>query len=250
MCNSTTRLALYPLTVTAHDPPTTPLPLPETAGRIDPSIKTLLLFGGSFDPPHKGHVNLPLMAARHLEAALDEPKGVWIVYIPAARSPHKSVQPRASDAQRVEMLSLATAHLPRCAVWTDEIDRAAHSPGTPSYTIDTLKRLRASLDQRAGEDIRLRLLIGADQAAALERWREPLAISALAEPLVMARPGTDAGSFPASLGEWSRRLLPIPTLEASSTAVRDAIAASDSTAIKRLLDPQVAAYIASSGLYN
>ena len=223
-----------------------------TGGRVDRSIQTVLLCGGSFDPPHKGHVHLPLLAARHIEQRLDQPRGVWLVYVPAGRSPHKSAQPEATDAQRLAMLTLATEHLPRCAVWTDEIDRAAAAPGRPSYTVDTVRRLRSWLDDHGGDEVRLRLLIGADQAAAFDRWREPEAIIALAEPLVMARPGgTDGPSvFPASLGDWSRRLLPIPTLDVSSTAVREAVHAGDAAVVKRSLDPRVADYIEGEGLYR
>jgi nicotinate-nucleotide adenylyltransferase len=244
------------------DAPITPVPLPMNGDRVDTSVRTLLLVGGSFDPPHKAHVHLPLLAARHLEAKLDEPKGVWIVYIPASRSPHKNQRPHATDAQRTEMLTLATGHLPRCAVWTDETDRAANSGGA-SYTVDTLRRLRTWLDNHGGEDVRLRLLIGADQAAAFDRWREPGVIVVLAEPLVMQRaewnPDRAGGApaltshpqgFPAGMGDWSRRLLPIPTMDISSTAVRSAIAAGESSAAAKMLDPQVASYITAHGLYR
>lgn len=236
-------------------------------GRVDPSVRTLLIVGGSFDPPHKAHVHLPLLAARHLEARLDEPKGVWIVYIPASRSPHKDERPHATDTQRIEMLTLATGHLPRCAVWTDELDRAAFGEsgasggGGASYTVDTLRRLRTWLDGHGGGDVRLRLLIGADQAAAFDRWREPQAIIALADPLVMQRAGAPAPTLPAGLSDWSRRILPIPTMDISSTAVRGALAAGvkgeadeitaeRAAAAAKALDPQVASYIAAHGLYR
>lgn len=219
--------------------------------RVDPSVRTLLLFGGSFDPPHKGHVSLPLLAARHMERLLDEEKGVWVLYIPAARSPHKLAAPTATDGQRLEMLSLATSHLPRCAVWTDEIDRA--TAGAPSFTVDTLRRLRLWLDDHGGEDVRLRLLIGADQAAALGRWREPEAIVALADPLVMARDAEGDAvppQMPAGLGDWARRMLPTGKLEASSSLVRAALAAGDAGTLKRMLDASVAAFIEREGLYR
>lgn len=242
------RVAATTLYRVPDQPPITPPPLPMRGSRVDSSLRTLLLFGGSFDPPHKGHVNLPLLAVRHLERMLDEEKGVWVLFLPAARSPHKNSAPAATDAQRIEMLTLATAHLPRCAIWTDEIDRAR--PGEPSYTVDTLRRLREWLDDHGGDEVRLRLLIGADQAAALDRWREPEAIVALAEPLVMAREVGGAAVFPAALGEWSRRLLPIPKLDISSTAARAAIASGDAAAIKRTLDAPVADYIKANGLYR
>ncbi len=219
--------------------------------RVDPSVRTLLLFGGSFDPPHKGHVSLPLLAARHMERLLDEERGVWVLYVPAARSPHKAAAPTATDAQRLEMLSLATSHLPRCAVWTDEIDRA--TGGAPSFTVDTLRRLRSWLDDHGGEEVGLRLLIGADQAAALGRWREPEAVVSLADPLVMARDAESdapAPQMPIGLGDWTRRMLPTGKLEASSSRVRAALAAGDAGAVKRMLDAPVAAFIEREGLYR
>ncbi|MFT3684076.1 MAG: nicotinate-nicotinamide nucleotide adenylyltransferase [Phycisphaerales bacterium] len=230
--------------------PITPVPLPTIGegGRVDPSVRTVLVVGGSFDPPHKAHVHLPLMAARHLEARLDEPRGVWLLYVPAARSPFKKDGPRATDAQRIEMLTLATGHLPRCAVWTDEIDRAIG--GAPSYTVDTLRRLREWLDAHGGDEVRVRLLVGADQAAALDRWREAEAVVALAEPLVMARAGDDPSRFPQALGDWTRRLLPTPMMDASSTAVRAAAAAGDFAALAKMLDASVLKVIQRDGLYQ
>jgi nicotinate (nicotinamide) nucleotide adenylyltransferase len=224
--------------------------LPLIGDRVDPLVRTVLVVGGSFDPPHKAHVHLPLLAARYLETKLDEPKGVWLLYVPAARSPFKQEQPSATDAQRVEMLTLATGHLPRAAVWTDELDRAARAGGGASYTVDTLRRLREWLDTHGGEDVRLRLLIGADQAAAFDRWREAQAVVALAEPLVMARQGGDSQKFSAALGDWSRRLLPAPTMDVSSTAVRAAVAVGDRPALTKLLDPAVMKVIDRDGLYQ
>lgn len=229
--------------------PTTPIPLPQIGDRLDPAVRSILFVGGTFDPVHKGHVNLPLLAARHLEQRWAEPKGVWLLFVPAARSPHKQHAPCVTDAQRIEMLTLATTHLPRCAVWTDEIDRAAVSGG-PSYTVDTLERLRAWLDAHGGEDVRTRLLIGADQARALDRWRNPQRILELAEPLVMARGDAAPPDFPQGLGDWSRRFVPTPKMDVSSEAVRAALAAGDTHAAARMLDAPVLNYILANGLYQ
>ncbi|HZW06510.1 MAG TPA: hypothetical protein VFF65_05255, partial [Phycisphaerales bacterium] len=96
-----------------------------------------------------------------------------------------------------------------------------------------------------------RLLIGADQAVALARWREPEAVVSLAEPLVMARGAEDAAPvFPVHLGNWSRRMLPTPKLDASSTAVREGLATGDEAALRRLLDARVLEYIRSNGVYT
>ena len=76
------------------------------------------MFGGSFDPPHLWHTKIASAARRQVFG----PKGV-VVFVPAARSPHKKHGPVASDEDRVAMLRLATRRMKRCVIWTDEIDR-------------------------------------------------------------------------------------------------------------------------------
>src|SRR5262245_39793105 len=97
------------------EPPITPVPLPVT-------VQDVLLFGGTFDPPHLGHVRIPIQV---LDRAM--PAGAFLLYVPAARSPLKESGPQASDADRVEMLRLVLTELGtpnRTAIWTDELDRA------------------------------------------------------------------------------------------------------------------------------
>lgn len=170
--------------------PVTPLPL-------GPGARRVLLFGGTFDPPHTGHTRLPAAARDRLWPGRDD---AWIVFVPAARSPHKTTAARASDEDRVAMLRRAAEGIARAVVWTDEIDRARWSASrgveAPSYTVDTVDRAREVLP--AAPRIELRLLIGADQAAAFHRWRSPRRIIALAPPVVMSR--TLAGS-PALAGD-------------------------------------------------
>lgn len=224
---------------------------------VDPSVGTVLLFGGSFDPPHKGHVQLPLMAVRHLEQVQGRPRGVFLLFVPAARSPHKQSGPLATDAQRLEMLERATGHLPRCGVWTDELERAHGSAG-PSYTIDTVRRLRGWLDAHGGEGVEVRLLIGQDQAEAFDSWRQHETLAAMARPLVFARrSATSKPDGPARLGRGPQsplaEVVPVGVTDASSSAVRAALAGGTdvcSSEAARMLDPQVLAYIRAAGLYG
>jgi nicotinate-nucleotide adenylyltransferase len=168
------------------------MPLPLVGPALDPRITTVVLFGGTFDPPHLAHAQLAHEARDR--AAADHPGSAWLLAVPAARSPHKSAGPIASDAHRAAMLRLAFADVPRAAVWTDELDRAAAARAAAkpdaSFAIDTLRRARAWLDAHGGSAVTLRLLIGADQALALHRWREPAALIALAPPLIMLRATT------------------------------------------------------------
>lgn len=247
------------------DPPTTPIPipLPQLAG-----ARTLMLVGGTFDPPHVGHTRVP--AALRAAAFPDGPCGAptWLIYVPAVRSPLKPTGPSASDADRVAMLRLALESLPMACVWTDEIDRAATHDGptptptpTPSFTIDTLRRARAWLDHHAPQVV-LRLVIGADQAAQFHRWREPREIIQLASPLVMGRRGVATPeqilrSLLASdfwthdeIDQWRSRIhgLRDEGIELSATQVREAIASGRD--VPDLIQPQVLAYIRSRGLYR
>lgn len=232
--------------------------------RVPDGVTTLLVFGGSFDPPHRFHVAGPL-AALH---SLDDPDRAWLLYVPAARSPLKSARPLATDARRLAMLRLALKGPGPRSIWTDELDRAAwerrRGLARPSYTIDTLRRLRRALPR----GVRLRLLIGADQAAAFHRWKSHRALVRLAEPVVMLRePYESASSVLRSLDKlawsdadrraWRSRVAPVPAINISSTALRGAIAKTPPRAdawkhhpLLRHLAPEVARFIISHRLYG
>ena len=204
----------------------------------------MLLFGGSFDPVHPGHVAM----ARAARDGLFGDAG-HAVFVPAARSPHKGAGPIASGADRVRMLELAIEGDRRAHVWRDEIARG--DAGEPSYWVDTLRRAR-----RVAGDCELRFLIGADQVVAFHRWREPDAITALAEPAVVLREplGTRAalaaalragGQAEYRVERWIGRIVETPLHAVSSTAVRVSL---DGPVAPRL-DASVAAYIRERGLY-
>jgi len=237
---------------------TTAMPVP-TAGSERPGL--VIVFGGTFDPPHRGHVELPARVREAIEKKENRTGTAWLVYVPAARSPHKTDAPVASDADRLEMLRLAIgdAHLAQAGVWTDELDRA---PDQPSYTVDTLTRARDWLDANGMSGTALRLLIGADQALGFCRWRQPRQILALAKPVVMVRDETaDADELVRRLratGFWDDRELEMwksavvqaGTLDISATRLRQALAAGDARKGDQWLTPSVSAYIRSKHLYG
>ncbi|MEM1422530.1 MAG: nicotinate (nicotinamide) nucleotide adenylyltransferase [Planctomycetota bacterium] len=220
------------------DTPTAPNPIPQ--GPI-----TALLYGGSFDPPHAAHLTLPLRVRDAIGAGL-------VVYIPAACSPFKEHAPTASNDQRVAMLRAGLAGEDRVAIATLEFEREG-----PSYTVDTLRRLR---EERP--DAALRLLVGADQARSFHKWRDAHTIVQLAPPVVMLRPGEGDGAElldelrthwdDDATARWSDGLAPIDeVVDASSTGVRTLLAQHrDSPRLDDLLAPAVRGFIEREGLYS
>ena len=224
-------------------------PIPEGA-------RSVLVFGGTFDPPHRAHVTLPL-------AVRDAIGADWLLYIPAGRSPHKTRNPVASDADRLAMLGAALEGTERVAISTIECagaegpDDSEASERPPSYTVDTLERLSGL----AGST-RLRLLIGADQAASFHRWREPERIIGLAEPVVMLRPPhEDRGALLGALGRhwpkdeldrWSHRIVEAPVMDVSATRVRSLLGAGaiDDPEVTGALPPGVLRVIRERALYR
>jgi len=237
------------------EPGMSPLPIPDSA-------QVAIFFGGTFDPPHTAHIELPRRAREAVEEQLGCKGHAWLVYVPAARSPHKADGPIASDSDRVEMLGLALREVERAAVWDDELVRANAEPSA-SYTVETLERARAWLDVNQLGHVKLRMLLGADQAAAFHRWREPRRILKLAEPIVMAR-GDDGGDAAAvvramresgfwnedELMAWGQRVVPVGRIDASATQIRQALAAGTPEKAAAALPAGVADYIRARGLYG
>jgi len=154
------------------------------------------LFGGSFDPPHVGHI----LAASDAIDALHLDRVIWI---PNAVQPLKG-EGGATPAQRLAMTRLLCASDPRFDVDALEVER-----GGLSYTVETLRVLAARFPSAA-----LFLLLGTDAAALLPRWREPEQVAALAEVCVLTRVGSgDAPPF-------GLRQLPTRRVDVSSTEIR------------------------------
>ncbi|MDX2114555.1 MAG: nicotinate-nicotinamide nucleotide adenylyltransferase [Planctomycetota bacterium] len=218
---------------------------------VPAGVRMLLVFGGTFDPPHRAHLELPM-------AALAACGGDWVLYVPAGRSPHKADGPRAGDADRVEMLRAGLEEIGaagRASIGTLELDR----PG-PSYTVETLEALRGEIPAGCV----MRLLIGADQARVFHSWREARRIIGLAEPLVMPREplvsaGEVAGALAASgawsegeVRAWESRVLATVVMPAQATDVRAGLANEglDGAAARGLLSEGVRRVIRERGLYG
>jgi nicotinate-nucleotide adenylyltransferase len=192
-------------------------------------LKSIALYGGSFDPVHKAHLELARTALENCDLES-------VIFVPAAQSPLKNSAALAEDSDRVEMLRLATTGEPRFEVDTCEIER-----GGTSYTVDTVKAYRA-----AHEGCRLHWIIGADQFELLPQWRCIEEIASMITFIVLRRPGH-------SIVESAVKGLRFVTIDAplmpySSTKIRASIAQGRS--VVDLLPPAVEAFISSRGLYT
>lgn len=197
------------------------------------------IFGGSFDPIHLGHLILA-------EQCREQGQLEQVVFIPAARPPHKQTQGLTAFDRRVEMLTLAIAGQPafRC----DEMEK--ERPG-PSYTADTLRTWKEK--QPAAE---LYLILGADMAADLPYWYQPVRVIELATLLVAQRPGWEMPSFQqieTQLGQpapASVRWQPVraPLIEIASRDIRRR--AAEGRSIRYLVPRAVEAYIQEKHLYT
>lgn len=199
---------------------------PATAG--GPRVGIL---GGTFNPPHLAH----LLAAQAVAEALDLDR---VVLIPTARHAFKG-DSDASPVDRARMVELAVAGDPLLDADRIEVDR-----GGTSYAVDTLRELR----ERA-PDTRLHLVIGRDNLAELDRWREAERLPELAEIVVITRGAPPGGESAPELPFGGRgTFVPVPALEISSTAVRRRVR--EGRTIRYWVPAAVEAYIHERGLYR
>ena len=198
------------------------------------------IYGGTFDPPHWGHIT----AAR---AAMEQLKLDRLVLIPDRVPPHKALpEGSASPEQRLEMAALAAAELGKRA---EVSDRELRRSG-PSYTSDTLAELR----EEYPEDT-LWLLMGSDMFLSLQTWHAPEEIMALARIAPFSREAEDeSAAFAAQQSRLERaygaqiRIVQNPEVrELSSTEVRAALAAGRGS---DLLPPAVYGYVLREHLYG
>jgi nicotinate-nucleotide adenylyltransferase len=147
----------------------------------------IAFFGGSFDPPHCGHLAVARAAQRAL--ALDK-----VLFAPVALQPLKPSGASASFEDRVAMTELAIAGKPNFEVSLADAPEASDSD-LPNYTIDTLTRLRAKLPA----DAHLFLLLGADSLITLPHWHRAAEILFLADLIVASRPDQDLSDLSACM---------------------------------------------------
>lgn len=202
------------------------------------------ILGGTFNPPHLGHLAL----ARHAHEALGLDR---VFLMPSREPPHKREAADPGPRHRLAMCRLLADGDPAVSACGLETRRAG-----PSYTVDTLRELHST---HPGQE--LTFIAGADAVATLASWREPGALLGLADVAIAARPGAAADealqavaavrSSPRDApGAASRnvRLLELEPLDVSSSAARDRAARGEP--IEALVGQAVADYIAEHGLYG
>ena len=219
----------------------------------------IAFFGGTFDPPHRGHIAIARAAITRL--ALDQ-----VLVAPVATQPLKGGSGHSSFEDRLAMVRLAVAGEP--GLVASDVD--APLPGSrPNYTIDTLQRLRNHL-QPTDE---LFFLLGADSFLTLRRWHNCTELLLFCNFIVAGRPGFSLEQFNAALPKGVRNtgearaagftrftlagpsgqstelfLLPDLDQDISATEIRAALA--EGSELETVLAPSVAEYIRSHGLYR
>jgi len=189
------------------------------------------ILGGTFDPPHAGHVAAAVAAQKQL--GLDQ-----VRVIPAGQAPLRTGAPVASAADRVAMCRLAFAE----HAWAVVDERETLRSGT-SWSVDTARELA-----REHPDALRVWILGADQLARLDRWKDVAELCGLVEFAVLSRDGISTLP-PASLAAVIRlTILRAPPVQVSSTSLREALRRGDSS--RNGLPLGVARHIEEHSLYQ
>ena len=197
----------------------------------------IAIYGGSFDPPHLGHL---LLAAQVTERfAVDR-----FIFMPAYHSPLKAGRPCATDMQRLDMLRLATAGVPEFEVSDFELSR-----GGVSYTVDTLRE-----GHRRYPDAEFLFIAGMDSLLTLHAWKEPLEILSLCDFVTFRRPQyplpspDDLKLPPAAAEKLVASVFDGRLCDVSSSEIRERAAAGKS--FRYLVTPEVENYIRKNNIYT
>ena len=218
------------------------------------------LFGGTFDPIHRGHLTVARAAQERFQLSK-------ILFVPAASPPHKQDQTITAYAHRYAMVALAVAG--ERAFVPSAIESPEERGNRPSYSIDTVRRLKEELKKSD----RIFFLIGMDAFKDIASWRDPEALLRETEFVVMNRPGWSLAQVGASLPESMRVSPTVTKATRHQPATRDIVlngarlhlltdvsekisatqirkAAQSGRKLEALVGPAVAEYIRKTGLYK
>jgi nicotinate-nucleotide adenylyltransferase len=198
-------------------------------------VASLGILGGTFNPPHVGHV----VCAQEAQARLGLDR---VLLMPVSSPPHKPLPADPGPDVRLEMCRLAAEGVD----WLDVSDLEVRRGG-PSYTADTLEALRA---QHPGDE--LTWIAGGDMALSLPEWRDPDRVLALARFAVAERERARREEIERSIAGLAGRdsvvFLDMPRIDVSSSMVRDRVAAG--LPVRWLVPDAVRAYLEAHGLYR
>lgn len=197
-------------------------------------MKRIGILGGTFNPPHNGHIH----AARSVKQALGLD---GILLIPDNLPPHKELPARsATPEQRLDMTRIAAASIPGAQVTDMELTR-----GGRSYTVDTLRALTAQQPDTAWY-----FIMGTDMLTSFHHWWQPKEICKLCTLAVIARDEGDWAAITQAADRLTRdmgahiEIVDVPPLPGSSTQLR-----ADPEACRRFVPPELYRYIVEHGLY-
>ncbi len=192
----------------------------------------LCLFGGTFDPPHIGHLLIAqtIFEAEHFDR---------IIFIPAYQPPHKNSNRVTPIDHRLEMLNLAVAENPNFSISQIEIRRQGIS-----YSIDTVMELK---EEHRLDSKDVYFLVGSDTLPDIVNWKEPEQLVRECRIIVAIRPGFRPSDVPTWLLQ-AVRFANIPRFEISSSVIRQRW--KDDKTIRYMVTQQVWEYINQHNLYS
>jgi nicotinate-nucleotide adenylyltransferase len=204
------------------------------------TYKRVALFGGTFDPIHKGHTTVAMDAAKRL--AVER-----LIFVPAKQSPLKSLPPKVTDEARVAMIRLALEDYSLLSLHTCELERTP-----PSYTLDTILFFR----EIHGKQATLFWLMGADGVTSLPHWYRIGTLMEQCTLVTLVRGGCPPPDYSCLVGSMGPNpvkklqeyVLQTPDVPISSTEIRTRLA--NNQDVEELLDPKVLNYIRAHRLYR
>ena len=201
--------------------------------------RKIVLFGGTFDPIHLGHVEVAAFACEDIGAEK-------VIFVPARRSPFKKFFPVASDADRMEMIRLATGDYENFKASDFELQGPE-----PSYTIDTVRHFKEKIS-----DAEIFWLAGADNIEELSQWYKITELLDECNLCLMCRAGCEKPDFEKFVDLWgaerarklSQNIIQTPLIDISSTEIRKRIAGAED--VSGMLCETVIDYIERKNLYK